>query len=161
MRTTPTDRMKDPFYAGLLFQIERIICQADEEAKNRGLQLTDSQVRSTLVKTRKKLLGGSPEIPKTNVREEILAELVWSLALAPVTMMKTKTAKDGTKEEHPLDLAEWVNGLETVESSMKTRAEKTPGSRGYLDFVHGFIAQAEMAKELQGSRNKPLDPGKV
>lgn len=38
--------MKDPFYAGLLFQIENIICQADDEAQSKGIRLTDSQIKS-------------------------------------------------------------------------------------------------------------------
>ena len=63
MKNNPTDRMKDPFYAGLLFKIEQIICQVDDEAKRQGLELTDSQIRSALVKARKKVAGEDPDIP--------------------------------------------------------------------------------------------------
>ncbi|SFI19289.1 hypothetical protein [Nitrosomonas sp. Nm34] len=44
MKNKPRDRMKDSFYAGLLFQIEQMICQADDEAKSKGQILTDSQI---------------------------------------------------------------------------------------------------------------------
>ena len=141
MRSNPTDRMKDPFYAGLLFQIENIICQADDYAKTKGLQLTDSQVKSALIKTQKKLQGGEPDIPETNERERILAELVNSLIHAPDPLMEQTTTDDGRAEEKPLNISDWVKALETVEDSVKTRKSNIPGSRDYLDFVHGFIGQ--------------------
>ena len=75
--------MKDPFYAGLLFQIEQMICQADDEAKSKGQILTDSQIRSALIKTRKRVGGGGPDIPETNERERIIAKLINNLFQAP------------------------------------------------------------------------------
>jgi len=146
MRSNPTDRMKDPFYAGLLFQIENIICQADDEAKTKGLQLTDSQVKSALIKTQKKLQGGEPDIPETNERERILAELVNCLIHAPDALMEQTTTGDGRAEEKPLNISDWVKALETVEDSVKTRKSHIPGSRDYLDFVHEFIGQAKGMK---------------
>ncbi|SDW17729.1 hypothetical protein [Nitrosomonas communis] len=50
MKNKLTDRMKDPFYASLLFQIEQMICQADDEAKSKGQILTDSQISRRLSK---------------------------------------------------------------------------------------------------------------
>lgn len=70
MRDNPIDRMKDPFYASLMFQIEQIVCQADKEAKNKGIRLIDSQIKSALNKTRKTMRGEEPNISRTNDKEK-------------------------------------------------------------------------------------------
>jgi hypothetical protein len=117
--------MKDPIYAGLLFQIESQLSQVDEVAQSKGVQLTDSQVKSALIKAQKKLQGGTPAIPQTNDREKLLAGLIDSL-------------RDTTVDQHL-----WANALETVVGSIKTRTGNIPGSRDYLEFVQGFIRSAK------------------
>jgi len=146
MKDNPTDRMKDPFYAGLLFKIEQMICQVDDEAKSQGLELTDSQIRSALVKARKKVEGEDPDIPEATERDRILAVLIDGLFQAPDDIMEQIPGADGTVEEEPLRLSEWIKALETVEDSVKTRKSNIPGSRDYLNFVHRFIQQAEDAE---------------
>ncbi len=138
--------MKDPFYAGLLFQIEQMICQADDDARTKGLELTDSQVRSAIIKAQKKVQGDKPAISETNERERILAALIDSVCQAPDALMERVTADDGTEHDQPIETADWVNALETVQDSIKTRKSSVPGSRDYLNFVHGFIAQAKGTK---------------
>ena len=145
MSRNATDRMRDPFYAGLLFQIEKLIGQADVDAKSKGLSLTDSQIRSALIKTRKKLKGEQPAIPHSNEREQILLELIRCLILAPTCIMEQVTTVDGGTEEKPLNLSDWSKAIETIEDSVKTRTGHLPGSRDYLDFVHGFLQQAKGA----------------
>lgn len=146
MRYNPTDRMKDPYYAGLLFQIEQMVCQADDDAKTKGFQLTDSQVRSAILKARKKVQGAEPEIPESNAREQILAALIDSICKAPDDMMKRSISEGAEMEEEPLPISDWVNALETVEDSIKTRRSGLPGSRDYLNFIQGFIGQARGLK---------------
>ncbi len=123
--SNPTDRMKDPVYAGLLFQIESQVSQLDEVAKSKGLQLSDSQVRSALIKAQKRILGETPAIPQTNDREKLLAGLIDNLCITTV------------------DKHIWANALETVVDSIKTRTGNTPGTRDYLEFVQGFIRSAK------------------
>ena len=94
MKNNPTDRMKDPFYAGLLFKIEQIICQVDDEAKRQGLELTDSQIRSALVKARKKVAGEDPDIPEATERDKILAMLIDGLFQAPDDIMEQISGAD-------------------------------------------------------------------
>lgn len=144
MTSKPIDRMKDPFYVGLLFQIESIICRADDDAKTKGLQLTDSQVKSALIKTQKKLQGGDPDIPETNERERLLAGLIERLIQAGSSSRVEHSANgDGRAEDGAPSTSDWAKALETVEDSLKTRKSNVPGSRDYLDFVHGFIGQAK------------------
>ena len=146
MKHNPIDRMKDPFYAGLLFQIEQMICQADDEAKRKGMELTDSQVRSAIIKAQKKAQGEDPNIPVTNEREQILAALIDSICQAPYQIMEQTLADDGTEEHQPLAISYWVNALETVQDSIKTRKRNVPGSRDYLNYLPGFIARARGIK---------------
>ena len=120
-----TVRMKDPLYAGLLFQIETQLSQLDEAAQNKGVQLTDSQIKSALIKAQKKLQGGTPAIPQTNNREKFLAELIEGLC------------------DTRVDKNVWANALETVVGSIKIRTGSIPGSRDYLEFVQGFIRGAK------------------
>jgi hypothetical protein len=134
--------MKDPFYAGLVFQIEQMICLADEEAKEASLTLNDSQIQSALIKAQKLVKGGVPKVPEATDRERVLSKLIMSLYHAPDALMKETTAPDGTREERPLSISEWVKALETTVDSIKTRKDGAPGSREYLEFVHEFIAQA-------------------
>ena len=138
--------MTDPFYAGLLFKIEQIICQVDDEAKRQGLELTDSQIRSALVKARKKVEGEDPDIPEATERDKILAMLIDGLFQAPDDIMEQISGADGTMDEEPLRLSVWIKALETVEDSVKTRKSNIPGSRDYLNFIHRFIQQAEDAE---------------
>jgi hypothetical protein len=145
MKQNPTDRMKDPYYAGLLFAIEQMICLADDEAKAEGMSLTDSQVRSAILKAQKLVQGGSPDIPETNERERVLAGLIHAIYHAPDEMIKDTVTADGPSNE-PLPLPDWINALETIADSIKTRRSTVPGSRDYLNFVHGFISEARGMK---------------
>lgn len=132
------DRMGDPFYANLMFRIERIVCSADGLAKENGLVWTDSQVRSAFVKTIKKLEGGTPEIPQANERDKTLAELIERLCLAWQNL--------GPVCERNVACGDWINAIEAVEDSLQIRKSPVPGSRCYLDFVQRFIADAQNLK---------------
>mgnify|MGYP000878450488 FL=1 len=55
---------------------------------------------------------------------------------------------------------EWINALETVMDSIKTRTGSISGSRDYLDFLKGFMAESgvEIAvmKETEGSKPRGI-----
>jgi hypothetical protein len=144
MKTHPADRMKDPFFAGLIFQAEHIIYQAGSDAKSKGYPLTDSQVRSAVIKTQKKLQGADPAIQVTNVREQCLADLIDSLLHAPNALAEEVITENGQRTEKPLCLSDWVKTLETVADSIKTRKSPVPGSRDFLDYLQGFIAHGKL-----------------
>ncbi len=142
MSSNPTDRMKDSFYAGLLIQIERMIYLTDKEARENGVELTDSQIRSALIKARKLAQGEAPAIPEATPRDQVLAKLIHSLQEAPGDLLVETRLPDGTIEEGPLPMVDWVKALETVMDSIKTRRRGLSGSRGYLSFLPGFLAEA-------------------
>lgn len=142
MKHNPTDRMQDPFYAGLIFQIESRICHADAQAKSGNIALTDSQVRSAILKARRMALGATPKISGSNERERILAALIDDINRAPQSFWVQTESETGATSEEPLPMSYWADALETVAESIDTRRSDYPGSRDYLDFLHGFIERA-------------------
>ena len=143
MKGNAIDRMKNPFFAGLIFRIEQMICLTDNEAKEQGIVLTDSQIRSTLVKARKLVEGGDPKLPDATEREQILAFLAMQIYHAPDGFVEQEMDMEEYARSPELEISDWVKAIVSVEASIKVRSSSLPGSRSYLDFVHGFIAEAK------------------
>lgn len=123
MKARPADRMRDPFFAQLMFLIEQMICAADRDAAERGVILKDSQVQSALTKAKGLAAGKAPKIGESTEAERILKELIMSINQAPQNMIE--------------------QSIEAVVDSIKTRRSGLPGSRDYLDFVQEFVARAK------------------
>jgi len=135
-------RLKDPFYVGLIFQIEQMICSADEEAKEAGWGLNDSQLQSALVKAHKLVKGAARKIPESSDRDRLLSKLIRSLHDARECLLEECVGDDGIAEQRPLRRVDWANALETVIDSIKRRKGGVSGSRAYLDFLPEFLASA-------------------
>jgi len=154
----PTNRMKDPFYASLLFRVETHVHAVDYVAKVTGISLNDSQVRSAILRAAKVVAGQNPKLPDGNARDQLLAGLVQVIADERIkTHMDPALASGVGKEITP---REWINTLETVMDSIKTRTGSISGSRDYLDFLKGFMAESgvEIAvmKETEGSKPRGI-----
>jgi len=154
----PTNRMKDPFYASLLFRVETHVHAVDYVAKVTGISLNDSQVRSAILRAAKVVAGQNPKLPDGNARDQLLAGLVQVIADERIkTQMDPALASGVGKEISP---REWINALETVMDSIKTRTGSISGSRDYLDFLKGFMAESgvEIAvmKETEGSKPRGI-----
>lgn len=135
--------MKDPFYAGIIFKIERKIAEADRIALDRGMTLTDSQVISVLTKVAGEAGGKlAKAVSPSSPREQVLVELREQLAAVRDTISVGEPANDGTVCETPLPAGEWIAALKCVMQSARMRKGTVPGSRDYLDFLAPFIAQA-------------------
>lgn len=153
----PTNRMKDPFYANLLFRIETHVHAADCAAKATGMSLNDSQVRSAILRAAKVVAGQNPKLPDSNARDQLLASLVQVIADERIqTQMDPALASCGGKEITP---REWINALETVMDSIKTRTGSFSGSRDYLDFLKEFVEEfgVEVAFMNETEGSKPRD----
>lgn len=136
------DVMKDPFYAGIVFEIERTIAEEDEGARSRGLVLTDSQVISVLTKA----LGAAEGKPakmsaSSNPRDAFLAELFGKLKEMRGALSETGKGQDPDTAK-PLGRADWLIALRCVIESARTRKAPAPGTRYYLDFLGPFIEEA-------------------
>lgn len=149
------DRMKDPYYGMLMAGIERVIARADAEAREQGRKFTDSQVRSTLIKAIKIAKGGKPAVPANSEHEKLLARLIPAL-LDKREDMRTalideESLETGDREppSEPASLGDWIRAMEAVEASIRIRTEMEPGSRGYLEFVEGFVKKMPMAQIIK------------
>jgi len=138
------DLMKDPFYAGILFAIESKIHEGDRLAALRGITLTDSNIRSLLIKTIHAAGGKLPQsVPSSaGAKDQFLTEFLHQLIAAKATVMERKEMPDGKLEESPLPSTDWIKALEAVKESCAVRTGDESGSRGYLDFLANFIPQA-------------------
>jgi hypothetical protein len=138
------DLMNDPFYAGILFAIESKIHEGDRLAASRGIALTDSNIRSLLIKTIHAADGKLPRpIPAfASAKDQFLAELLDQIIKGKNLVVVGRELPDGTIEKSPLPSVDWTKALEAVKESCAIRTGDEPGSRGYLDFLADFIPQA-------------------
>lgn len=154
-----TGIMKDPFYQPILFLIEKNISTCGQLAAAAGVPVNDSQIRSILNKVRKTAEGGSPKIPNSSIREQILAEL--HAILADCFAALVVEGPDRTKS--PLPVRDWLLCLETVEESIQRRSTGS-GSRAYLEFLADFIpagtglADAGFSRVKETSGPSPGEP---
>ena len=128
----------------MALEMERRILEADGEASAEGLTLTDSQVRSILLKVRKKWDGGNPDVPKGGLRDEIMAKLFDKISGYP---------NEFTPEMFGVAAEVWevvkrrlfFGAIGVVEESMTELRSNRPGSRDYLDYLGAHFD--ELAKE--------------
>ncbi|RYD81929.1 MAG: hypothetical protein EOP84_10230 [Verrucomicrobiaceae bacterium] len=133
-----TNLMNDPFYVPILFAIERRIGDADAEAKQEGISLTDSQVRSVLNRVRKST--NVPDLTAGTRRDQILAKLQKDLGELGPSLYEESILGS----QFPLSTTDWHLSLRCVEDSIKLRSSGS-GSRQYLDYVGDFLMQGGRA----------------
>jgi hypothetical protein len=139
------DAMRDPFYAPILYSIERKLFEADRLAALRGIVLTDSAIRSLLVRAINEAQGKPAKTaPGSSPKDQFLHEAFGQLALVRAAIEVADEDTELTSEGVPaapqsLPAAEWIVALETVKSSCALRTTSAPGSRGYLDFLPSFF----------------------
>jgi len=136
--------MRDPRYAGILLEIERALHGADRLATARGLLLTDSNIRSLLVRAIGEAKGKAPKSAATASagKDHFIDEAQRQLAAVRATIFEEHDQPDGSVKRDPLPTADWIAALEAIKDSCSVRTTGEPGSRGYLEFLRGFLAQA-------------------
>ncbi len=133
--------MRDPRYSGILLEIERKLHEADGRASARGLTLTDSNIRSLLVRAINEAKGKATKSAENAAsdKDRFLAEALSQLAAVRAAIVVERDLPDGTVRQSPLPAAEWIASLEAIKDSCAVRTGREPGSRGYLVFLHDFI----------------------
>lgn len=136
--------MMDPFLATLMYAIEHTIHEADAKAQSRGLRLTDSNIRSLYVKGSNVFLGKTKPILPSNAgpKDRFLAEVFDQLIALKDDVAEESKDPDGSVHENPIHPADWVMAYEACKASCSVHTHREPGSRGYLDFLRVFIAEA-------------------
>lgn len=123
------DLMKDPHYAMIMMGIESLIHEHDRES---GGKFSDSDAKSSIRKALSMLKGKQPATAPANERERLKEEL----AIALVDNFKSQQEVTG------LPRPDYMRALLATEDSLKTRRELHGHSRGYLDYLGEFLAQA-------------------
>ena len=133
--------MRDPRYSGILYSIECKLHDADRLAATRGVSLTDSNIRSALVRAVNEAKGKPPKPPEgaASDKDRFLYEVSRELAAVRATIAVETTQSSGSVERSPLPAADWILALEAIKDSCETRTTDQPGSRDYLEFLRGFI----------------------
>ena len=133
--------MRDPRYSPILLQIESVLHDADKLASSRGITLTDSNIRSLLVRAINEAKGkAANSVPSAaSAKEHLLAEMVGQLASVRAAIVKERDQPDGSVARCPISAAEWIAALEAIKDSCAARTSGNPGSRGYLEFLQGFL----------------------
>ncbi len=133
--------MRDPRYTGVLLEIERTLHEADCLATTRGLTLTDSNIRSLLVRAINEAKGKVAKVADNVAAEKdrLLLEVQQQLAAVRAAIVVERDLPDGSIQRHPLPAADWIASLERIKSSCAVRTGGEPGSRGYLEFLRDFL----------------------
>ncbi len=129
--------VQDPYYSQIIFRIESVIHQCDAQAKADGIDFKDSDVKSILQKSIGIAKGKRPNIPEKSEKEKRLAMMLSKL-LALAEALSTDT------EDGSVSKSDWIISLSAVDDSLKTRREMYGHSRGYLDFLKGFLEKGDL-----------------
>lgn len=134
------DAMRDPFLSQLIYIVENVILSADKNATELGLKLNDSNVRSSLIKVRKKLhLPVVPPSRNPATKDEVLRELENAIIVQRSLMGSVDGEESDKSKSKEIPLSDWRAALEAVIESIEIRRSPEPGSRYYLDFLHSFL----------------------
>ena len=140
-----TNLMYDKFYARLIWHIENKILDADKLAQLENIQLTDSNVKSSILKARNIAKKGKLKSQPKNRKEEILFDLAYRIDELKTSLKATDFDNNKHEENSSLSLSDWLLALRAVEDSIKLRA--TSGGRVYLEFIKDFIKQGKKTSE--------------
>lgn len=137
------DTMRDPRYSGILLEIERTLHKADHLAVGRGLTLTDSNIRSLLVRAINDAKGKTAKSSANAAadKDRFIAEALQQLTDVRAAIVEERDQPDGSVQQGPLPAADWIASLEAIKDSCEVRTGREPGSRGYLEFLRGFMKQ--------------------
>ncbi len=140
--------MGDPRFAGILYEIERTLHEADRLAVARSLPLTDSNIRSLLIRAINEAKGKSAKsgANAASGKDRFLAETLQQLAGVRAAIVEELPQPDGSVQRQPLPAADWIESLEAIKDSCAVRTGGEPGSRGYLEFLREFMADTAGAQ---------------
>jgi hypothetical protein len=136
--------MRDPRYSGILLEIERKLHEADRLASASGLTLTDSNIRSLLIRTIHDAKGKTAKSAENTAsdKDRFLVEALQQLAAVRAAIVEESEQPDEPVQQRPLPAADWIASLEAIKDSCAVRTGREPGSRGYLEFLRGFMKDA-------------------
>ncbi len=116
----------------------------DEELAREGIALTDTHVKSAMVKAINRLRGKRPKSQPKKAIERHVANLGEQLSsFCQQLKMEFESESTGEIELRNLPTAESVFILKVLKDSLDTRHEMAGHARGYLDFLKRFIENGD------------------
>lgn len=141
------DLMQDPAFTPIMFEIECGLHDADVRAQEAGIALSDGQVNSIVNKALSFYSGKKAKMPEPKTdRDRVLHEIYTDLT---ALRAKLNFRDADTEGPVPARLANkiLVASLKAIRESIKTQRSPESGSRDYLDFLCGFVAEAREGAE--------------
>ena len=130
--------LKSPYYSLIIFRIENIVHELDEELLDEGVTLNDTNVKSCLQKAIGHAKGKSPSFSDSNKKEEGMKRISMALVELGNRLLR------GDENDEPVIKKDWILCLKATEDSLKARKEMYGHSRGYLDFLKDFIEEGKI-----------------
>ena len=129
--------VQDPHFSRIIFEIEKRIYAWDEESQLSEISWKDSDVKSALRKVMGLAKGAHPSLPEKNKKEKVFKKLVLELS-------ELGSNLQALESDRPVSNKDWIVSLKAVEDSLKTRREMYGHSRGYLEFLDGFLNEGKI-----------------
>jgi len=128
--------------------LESCLHQSDSSANELGLRLTDSNIRSLLVRALNEAKGKSVQSVEASASEkdQFLPEALSDLISLRSAMLTQLEQSDDSMTTSILPISDWIALQETIKDSCALHTGSEPGSRGYLEFLRDFIQNAGKAK---------------
>ena len=132
-----TELLRDPYFSGIIFEIERTIHEIDSDLIVAGITLNDTNVKSCIQKTIGYSKGKKPSLAEKNEKEKGIKRVTESLINLGEALTSEKEAID------PATKKDWILSLKATAHSLKIRKEMGGQARSYLEFLKGFIEDGE------------------
>ena len=107
------DTMCDPRYSGIPYAVESELHAIDASATTRKLTLTDSNIRSLLIRAINNAKGKTVKSAETIVsdKDRFLLDALHQLAAVRATIVEERNQPDGSVERRPLPASDWIAAL--------------------------------------------------
>lgn len=136
-----------PFFIAVVSAIEKKIGEGDRIARANGVQLTDAQIISVLIKAAAQARGKAVrETAPRNPAEQILHALAGQFALLRASIFEMKPGPDGREVETLFPTEHWVVAIKVVQKSIRLGTGNLRGSRGFLDSLSLFLSRSAPAQ---------------
>lgn len=151
MKTSRRAAFTDPFFAQLCGVAEQLILSADETATANGIKLTDSGVKSALIKAANLLRGRQPKNIGSNPKELFLANLTYHVAGMWRQPGSSPAGAEDATSTTSVTASQWLTVLDGIIQSIETRMTGEPGGRDYLAFLPEFPASMPRIVSFPGA----------
>ena len=130
--------MKDPKLQDLMYRLESRIHDFDERAKSAGIVITDTNVKSVIRKFMGVIKGKPSSSSDTTEVDRAMRDLTLLLVIF------RENYDSGEASDEKFGKKDWLLLLKALEDTLKTRREMYGHSRGYLDFLKGFLEEGRL-----------------